>query len=514
MSTYYAKLKGTQLCDTNRATVGSNNSNQSDLSKADYILCIAIGQDGMDTTGAAYTLQWRLSGGSFANVGSTGAVKYSTGTVLSNGTALTSGNAKVSVSNMTWQNGEEVEDAVSASIDLGSDYYTELQFGISFADATGGATYEFQLYSSAQSAAISIETGSYLTCSIVADNYNLVVSDVTAASAMDGGLTLAQIIPLYPADISSSSGMDNVGLTQAHTLTMSDMTAASASDNVTLTQAHTLAMADMGSASGTGTLDLTQVHNLAVGDLTSAAGSDNLDITQNTLYPSGFGTLLGMWMGGIGGFYSPEAGTSTIIVWNLESATGAENVALTQAHTLEVQGLTAAAGEENITVVYHDVLTSVADMTVVSGTGNIALTQAHTLANVADISAATGGENITLTQAHTLAGVAEVSAASTTDGNLTLTENKTLAVADMTAASGAGNIDLTQVHFLAVDSIAAASAAANIALTHVHNITMQDIAAASSLEGSLILQTFNPGVALFANNILYGGEAKRCLRRT
>lgn len=170
MSTYYVKTKGTTLLSSARVEVGSDNTNVTDWAKTnEAIYCVAIGQDGRNPIAAVLKLQWRLAGNGFADLGATGAVKYTTGTDLSNGNAVTSGEAKVAVANMTWQDGEEIEDGVSASIDLGSDYYSELQFGISFADATSGATYEFQLYNVTSSAVVAVETGSMITVTVAAD---------------------------------------------------------------------------------------------------------------------------------------------------------------------------------------------------------------------------------------------------------------------------------------------------------------------------------------------------------
>ena len=170
MSTYYVKTKGTTLATSGRAEVGSDNTNVTGWLKTDEaIYCVAIGQDGRDPPAAVLRLEWK--GGSqadFTALAATGEVKYTTGTDLSDTNAVASGEAIVAVANMTWQDGEEIEDGVSASINLGSDYYSELQFGISFADATAGATYEFQLYNVTASAVVAVESGSMITITTAA----------------------------------------------------------------------------------------------------------------------------------------------------------------------------------------------------------------------------------------------------------------------------------------------------------------------------------------------------------
>ena len=166
MSTYYAKLKGTAFCDTNRNEIGADNANVN-WPKTVAIYCVAVGQDGRNVVASSWKLQWRVSGGAFADLAAgSGAVRYTSATTLSDTTTVTSGEAKVTVSNMTWQNGEEVEDGVSASIDLGSDYYTEIQYGIDFTYADEGSTYQFQVIDVGLGTAIAVESGSYLEVTV------------------------------------------------------------------------------------------------------------------------------------------------------------------------------------------------------------------------------------------------------------------------------------------------------------------------------------------------------------
>jgi hypothetical protein len=192
VSTYYVKTKGTTLATSGRVEVSSDNTNITGwLKSAEAIYCVAIGQDGKDPPAGVFKLQWKVSGGSFADLGSTGAVKYTTGTDLTDTNAVTSGEALVAVANMTWQDGEEIEDGVSASINLGSDYYSELQFGISFADATLGATYEFQLYNVTASAVVAVESGSMITVTIQPETWP--VSD-TATFKYDNRAAIADLL--------------------------------------------------------------------------------------------------------------------------------------------------------------------------------------------------------------------------------------------------------------------------------------------------------------------------------
>ena len=187
MSTYVVKIKGSTVCDTNRVERGSNNTNITNWNIGHlFIYCVAIGQDGRDPPAAVLKLQWRVVGGAYADLGATGAIKYTTGTVLTNDNAVADTERKIAVSNMTWQEGWEVEDGVAPTIDIGNDGYSELQFACDPADATVGSTYEFQLYNNTASAAVLIETGSMLTMKM-STSLGVSVADCVAPLTKLGG---------------------------------------------------------------------------------------------------------------------------------------------------------------------------------------------------------------------------------------------------------------------------------------------------------------------------------------
>jgi len=167
MPNYYAKLYTSAILNDDRSPAATVNGFVVDWDKANkFIYAVQIGHDERDTVAGAYKLQWRLAGGTWADVGATGAVKYANSSTLTNGTALTLENSKCYTPpylGMTWQNGEEIEDGLSLLIDLGSDCYTELQFACDISGGEQGKTYEFQLYNNTKGEAVAIASGVFAT---------------------------------------------------------------------------------------------------------------------------------------------------------------------------------------------------------------------------------------------------------------------------------------------------------------------------------------------------------------
>lgn len=164
---YYPQLLASRILNDSR--VDQSGADDGDVAgwdpSAQIILATQIGYNGKDTGASAFKLRWRNEtdnpGGAFADVGSTGEVKYAaTSSVLSDGTALTSGNARCADQglSMTWQNGlESVGDNVlpdSGTFDLGSDCYSEFQWALSLADGDPGDQYTFLLFNTTENAAV------------------------------------------------------------------------------------------------------------------------------------------------------------------------------------------------------------------------------------------------------------------------------------------------------------------------------------------------------------------------
>jgi hypothetical protein len=108
---------------------------------------------------------------------------------------------------------------------------------------------------------------------------NLVVADVVQASVVDN-VVLTQEHSLTVSDAVQASVVDNVVLTQVHELTVSDAVQASVVDNVVLTQEHSLTVSDVVQASVVDNVTLTIVIDLVVADVVQASVVDNVVLTQ------------------------------------------------------------------------------------------------------------------------------------------------------------------------------------------------------------------------------------------
>ena len=151
-------LARSRLLAADRTALAADNGDYgTQLATAEFIVVAQIDEE-KGPWNAQYKLQWRdvTDAGSFADLASTGEIKWGTGTSLTNGTAVTvRACTGAGGSGSTWQNGEEVEGASTAdAINLADEYYTEIHFACSGATANHNHQYEFQLYDATNSSAI------------------------------------------------------------------------------------------------------------------------------------------------------------------------------------------------------------------------------------------------------------------------------------------------------------------------------------------------------------------------
>jgi hypothetical protein len=207
MADYYGKLLGTRILHADRSVQGDDDTNVTQQAFNDpFVYAAQIGNNGKDTVASAYKLQWRLAGGTWADLGATGALKYTSSTVLSNGTALIQANAKCTApGDQTWQNGEEVEDGQSASIDLGSDCYTEIQFAVDPSGADFGNVFEFRVWGIAENAVITTVTGAWATVAMVNKRY-------WVANTRGGGYWIQEYLsePHWATSSGGEASWDNI----------------------------------------------------------------------------------------------------------------------------------------------------------------------------------------------------------------------------------------------------------------------------------------------------------------
>lgn len=140
------------------------------------------------------------------------------------------------------------------------------------------------------------------------------------------------------------------------------------------------------------------------------------------------------------------AGGTDLVIQDALHATSADNIVITQQHTLVVQESLHA-----------------------SAVDNLAITQNHFLI-VQEASHATTVDNVTITQAHQLA-IQDALHASVAD-SLNITQDHLLVIQDSTHATSAENISLTGIIDLAIQKAIHATTSDTFALTQAHQITI------------------------------------------
>jgi len=161
------------------------------------ILATQIGYNAKDTAASAFKLQWRnvTDAGAFADVAATGEVKYSaTSAVLADGTAVTTTSRRgTAVADQTWQDGlENLADNLlpdSGTLDLGSDYYTELQWGLDLSSALDGKQYEFRLWNNTSGLTVGTCAAQITTISVIEGSVAATLAQTTGA--VDGGVVVS-----------------------------------------------------------------------------------------------------------------------------------------------------------------------------------------------------------------------------------------------------------------------------------------------------------------------------------
>jgi hypothetical protein len=177
---------------------------------------------------------------------------------------------------------------------------------------------------------------------------------------------------LIPSDATSSATLDNVSITQKHTLSVNDLTSSATLDATNLSQHYTLTVNEATSATTLDAVNLTQATSLSVNDVASTASLDPVTLTQKHIVTGN----------------------------EVNSATTLDAANLTQKHNLVVADLTSSASLDAVELTEAEILT-VADATSTSTLDAANLIQKHQL-TVADVASTTTIDTPTLLQAYTL----------------------------------------------------------------------------------------------------------------
>lgn len=160
--TYYADLGGTRILSIDGSTdhSGADDANVTGWDVAnDFIFALCIHSASKDTESSTYKLQWEdTASPGFTDLAATGEMNFNCTAAWAHGATVATGDQKCDIQGGdTRQAGERIkETSLSDAIDLPDEYQSELWFGIDCAGAEAGHTYRFQLYSTAEGAAIGI----------------------------------------------------------------------------------------------------------------------------------------------------------------------------------------------------------------------------------------------------------------------------------------------------------------------------------------------------------------------
>jgi hypothetical protein len=255
---------------------------------------------------------------------------------------------------------------------------------------------------------------------------------------------------LTVADAISSATLDNVSITQKHTLSVNDLTSSATLDATNLSQHYTLTVNEATSATTLDAVNLTQATSLSVNDVNSTASLDPATLTQKHIVTGN----------------------------EVNSATTLDAANLTQKHNLVVADLTSSASLDAVELTEAEILT-VADATSSSSLDSANLTQKHTL-TLADVLSATTLDTANPVQKHTL--VVADALSSTTLDNVSLSSSGSLSVVDATSASTLDAANLIQKHQLTVADVASTTTIDTPTLLQAYTLTLEDVVASTLLD--------------------------------
>lgn len=203
MATYHIEDSyNSRWLDSDASTpVAAEGANVTGHDGSDLVLVIqygryAAGACNKATNSETIILRVDKNGGGYAAVGSTGDVRYTSNTSLTDGNAnpdyitagtLTDGSGGSCTNG--WEGGVQDENNNIGSQIVSANYFKDVSYGLDFSNATAGATYSFELYNSTTATPLTKvgTVGSVIIASI--GNLSIDVSDTvgTAESLTDKG---------------------------------------------------------------------------------------------------------------------------------------------------------------------------------------------------------------------------------------------------------------------------------------------------------------------------------------
>lgn len=152
MPTYYPKIDLCSIATAERIQPAAVRTDVERHKSFKFIYEVCLRPDANATSACTIKMQWRAVGGTWADLTSAGALKYTTGTVLVNDNTLAAENCIYDgVPTFEYVEGKECTDGQVAVPALAIDQYTQIQYAVDPADATDGTEYEFQFINTTDS---------------------------------------------------------------------------------------------------------------------------------------------------------------------------------------------------------------------------------------------------------------------------------------------------------------------------------------------------------------------------
>lgn len=300
---------------------------------------------------------------------------------------------------------------------------------------------------------------------------NLIVSDLSNSSTIDS-ISITQTHLLLISNLSNGSTIDSIAITQNHLLSIANLSNESTINGIIIAQNHLLPFTNILNESTIDGIAITQNHSLSFADLLNSSSVDSFPITQ--VHNLSISDLVNDSTIEGGSTIEIIGGNEIILsISSLENNSTIDAISITQNHNLDISDLSNASSLDVITLLQaHSLI--VFDLSNNSSADSITVTQAHNLALV-DVYNGSATDSIAISQTHNI----ELSDLSNESGidSITLSTQEiiNLIIADLFNQSGVESISVTQNHNLTTHDLSSGSGIDSIAISQICNLLISDI---------------------------------------
>ena len=272
---------------------------------------------------------------------------------------------------------------------------------------------------------------------------------------------------VYANDITESTALTGIDLTQQGILTINGLSCGIALDNISLSPGNQLVIQNISETITQSNISLVPQNTLSINNLAISIYVDNIDLTQQgvlSVFDIGQSYVLSNISLNVSG---------TLEIPDIVAGISTENIDLVQQHILGLEGITNNTTLDNLNLTQQNLLV-VQNTDQATNTDNVALSTALYLI-LADISSSITASNISLIQQNTLS-ISDIGILSVLD-TPNLIQQSILTVGDLGISSILENIDLSTVVILDVQSVVSQSVLENILLIQQNSLEIAGISA-------------------------------------